>query len=121
MSFRKYTGSDKYHFRYYKKTVFHPFLVIVVVVVDKKKGQYLVSGFSLTSSEKAVNKKPGRYIKFDSNPSGDTEEKCYLCKTLIKSKKSYLFTRPLWTWHLSKEDEKKVDELLAKMQKENNL
>ena len=120
MSFRKYTGSDKYHFRYYKKTVFHPFLVIIVVEVDKKKGKYLVSGFSLTSSEKAVNKKPGRYIKFNSNPSGDIEEKCYLCKTPIKNKKSYLFTRPLWNWHLSKEDEKKVDELLAKMQKENN-
>ena len=37
MSFKKYKGTDKYHFRVYKRNGQHPF---VVVMITKKNGKW---------------------------------------------------------------------------------
>ena len=44
MSFKKYNGPDKYHFRVYKRFGQHPFVVVMITEQTLNNGHYLVSG-----------------------------------------------------------------------------
>ena len=114
--FKKYNGKDKYHFRYYRKSVNHPFLVIMVTEELEKEGKYIITGFSLTHSAEMVLKKPSKFVRFIKNPNPEDGEPSYYC-TDIKRDRSEYFSEPLKKWHLSKEDEQLVDELLTKKKK----
>ena len=113
MSFRKYSGTDRYHFRYYRKSVNHPFLVVMIIKEEEKEGKYIISGFSLTHSAELVLKRPSRFIRFVENPNPNDHEPSYFCIDL-KSDSSKYFSEPIKKWHLSKKDEAIIDELLKK-------
>ena len=117
MPFRKYKGNDKYHFRYYHLSNNHPFLVVLVFEEKIKNRKILISGFNLTTSQKIVNKKPTRFIQLETNPNPSDESLSYLSVNLVKLKPSKLFSDPLTSWHLSKNDEKKIDELMNRKYK----
>ena len=117
MSYRKYSGKDKYHFRYYHLSNNHPFLVVLVLDERKKKGKVLISGFGLTSSDTMPRKKPTKYIKLSKNPNPNDDSPSYVHISLVQLKQSKLFSDPIDNWHLSKEDEKKIDDLLLKKNK----
>ena len=117
MPFRKYKGDDKYHFRYYHLSNNHPFLVVLVLEEKIKNGKILISGFNLTTSSKIVSKKPTRFILLEANPNPSDDSPSYLNVDLVKLKPSKLFSDPLTSWHLSKNDEKKIDELMNRKYK----
>ena len=114
MSYKKYTGTDKYHFRYYRLSNNHPFLVVLVLEEKRKNGKVLISGFNMTSSSNLPKKKPTKFIKLDENPEPESNEDSYVKVDLVNSKPSKLFTSPLKGWHLSAEDEKKIDDLIER-------
>ena len=114
MSYKKYTGKDKYHFRYYRLSNNHPFLVVLVFEEKRKNGKVLISGFNMTSSSSLPKKKPTKFIKLDDNPEPESDGDSYINVDLVNSKPSKLFTSPLNGWHLSKDDEKKIDELIER-------
>ena len=105
MSYRKYKGGDKYHFRYYRLSNNHPFLVVLVLEEKNKKGDVLISGFGMTTSTKLVNQKPTRFIKLIKNPNPNDDSISYIKVDLVKLKKSKFFSDPLNGWHLSQKDE----------------
>jgi len=113
MAFKKYNGKDRYHFRYYRKSVNHPFLVVMIVKEEEKEGKYIISGFSLTHSAEVVLKRPSRYVRFTTNPNPNDSEPSYFCVDL-KSDKSKYFSEPIKKWHLNKKDEEYIDSLLKK-------
>lgn len=114
MSYKKYTGKDKYHFRWYRKTRNHPFLVVLVVGESDKNGVIKISGFNITSSSLAFIKNKNDYIKLDNNPSSENDKDAYLCKRLVQNVPSKYFSRPIRGWRLSESDIEKVDALLKK-------
>ena len=117
MPFKKYKGDDKYHFRYYHLSNNHPFLVVLVLEEKIKNGKILISGFNLTTSQKMVSKKPTRFVLLETNPNPSDDSPSYLSVDLVKLKPSKLFSDPLTSWHLSKIDEKKIDELMNRKYK----
>ena len=114
MSYVKYNGKDKYHFRWYRKSLNHPFLVTLVVQEKDESGKYLITGFNITSSLLKVLERPNRYIKLDNNPNPENDSDAYVNITLVKNQPAKFFSRPLRKWKLTKEDEKKIDDLLNK-------
>ena len=114
MSFRKYSGKDKYHFRYYHLSNNHPFLVVLVLEEKKEKKRYYLSGFNMTTSPTVPSKKPTRFLKLKVNPNPDDNSQSYLKVDLVKLKPSKLFSDPLSNWHLSKEDEKTIEVFIKK-------
>ena len=117
MSYRKYNGKDKYHFRYYRLSNNHPFLVVLVLDERKKNGKVFISGFGLTTSNIMPKKRPTRYIKLFQNPNPNDNSPSYINTDLVKMKKSKLFSDPIENWHLSKEDERMIDDLISKKYK----
>ena len=115
MAFQKYEGSDKYHFRYYRKSVNHPFLVVLVASVEEEDGKFLLTGFSLTHSAEVVLKRPSRFIRFKTNPNPDDSDPSFLCVNVVSDAKSKYFSEPLKKWHLCEEDEKAIDEIVERM------
>ena len=114
--FKKYNGKDKYHFRYYRKSVYHPFLVIMVTEEIEKEGKYTITGFSLTHSAEMVLKRPSKFVRFSKNPNPEDNEPSYFCID-IKTDKSKYFSEPLKKWHLYKKDEQLIDELIKRKKK----
>ena len=114
MPYRKYKGSDKYHFRYYHLSNNHPFLVVLVLEEKKENGKVLISGFNMTTSIKLYNKRAGKFIKLKSNPDPSNKKQSFIKTDLVKMKPSKLFSDPLVGWHLSDEDIKAVDEMIDK-------
>ena len=114
MPYRKYKGSDKYHFRYYHLSNNHPFLVVLVLEEKKENRKVLISGFNMTTSEKLFNKKPGKFVKLKKNPDPNSAKQSYVKTDLVSMKPSKFFSDPLDWWHLSKEDVKSIDEMIDK-------
>jgi len=103
--------SSKYHFRKYRLSQYHPFLVALVIEESDKDGKTLISGFNMTRSITYVIKKPNKFIKID-NPNPEDDADCYICVDALKDKPIKYFTKPLKNWSLSEDDEKVIDELV---------
>ncbi len=106
--------NKKYHFRYYRVSKGHPFLVVLVTESKNKKGKIVYSGFNMTHSVIAVLKNPHNYIKLSINPNPQDDCDSYLKTTLIREKAAQLFSSPIEGWELSNEDEKTIDDLIKK-------
>ena len=103
--------SSKYHFRRYRLSQNHPFLVALVIEETNKDGKILISGFNMTRSIMYVLSRPNKFIKID-NPNPEDDADCYVCVDALKDKPIKYFSKPLKDWSLSEEDEKKIDELV---------
>ncbi len=101
----------KYHFRRYKVTKGHPFLVVVVNETTDEKGRTLLSGFNLTHSVEYVLTRPNKYIRIE-NPNPTDDAYCYLNTDMVKDKPITKFTKPIPDWEISEEDIKQIDEIL---------
>ena len=58
----------KYHFRYYRKSQYHPFLVAIVIESADDNGKVLLSGFNMTRSVEMILKDPSKFIRI-TNPN----------------------------------------------------
>ena len=113
MSYKKYVGKDKYHFRIYKASIGHPF--IVVAVEEKvQDGKTYISGYMITHSLDRVLNKPGSYISLNKNPNPHDDRPSYINKYRVNNMPSSKFSKPYPNWHLTKEDEIQIDELEKK-------
>lgn len=117
MSFKKYKGPDKYHFRVYKKSIGHPFVVATVSQTVDEKGEVLISGYLVTHSLERVFSKPGSYKRMKTNPNPRDTGPSFLNKYRITDIPSKCFSKPYNSWHLSKEDESYIDYLESKFKK----
>ena len=117
MSHQRYKGKNKYHFRYYRKTQYHPFLVVLVTNENGEGKDIKISGFNMTSSTLKFLERPNRFIKLDKNPNPKTDAESYVSIDYIENQPAKLFTRPIRRWELSKEDEIKIDKLLLAKKK----
>lgn len=100
----------KYHFRRYRLSQNHPFLV-AIVFEDKINGKKLISGFNMTHSVKYVESRKNKFIQI-SNPNPNDDIDCYVSTDPIKNKPEKYFSKPLKKWALSIEDEIKIDKLV---------
>ena len=101
----------KYHFRYYRKSGNHPFLVAIVIESETEDGKAILSGFNMTRSIEIVLKNPNKFIRI-TNPNPNDDAPCFVCVDPIKDKPLKLFTRPIRDWELAGEDEPIIDELV---------
>ena len=102
---------SKYHFRRYRPSQYHPFLVALVTEEASKNGKLLRSGFNMTRSLSIVMSKRNKYIQI-TNPNPEDDLDCYLCVDALKNKPIKLFSEPLEGWKLTEEDEKVIDDLV---------
>ena len=102
---------QKYHFRYYRPSQNHPFLVALVKENIGDDGKVYLSGFNITHSFMMFYKNPNDYIKIQ-NPNPNDDADCFVQKAGIKDKPLKLFSSPIKGWSLSEEDEKLIDELV---------
>ena len=108
---KAYYQNEKYHFRYYRKSINHPFLVALVMEQEDDEGKILISGFNVTRSIEKVLKKPTKFIRIE-NPSPNDDAPSFICIDPIKNKPLKFFTRPIKDWKLSIEDQATIDELV---------
>ena len=108
---KEFYQNRKYHFRYYRKSKYHPFLVAIVIELDEENGKALITGFNMTRSIEQVLKTPEKFIRIN-NPNPNDDAPSFVCVDPIKNKPLKLFTRPIRDWELSPEDEKQLDELV---------
>lgn len=108
---KKDQNLNPYHFRKYKISKNHPFLVVLVKVDGEVNEQILLSGFNLTRSKKIYNKKRNKYIKIQ-NPNPNDNADSYLCLDIVMNRPLYYFTGPLIGWELSKKDKKRIKEII---------
>ena len=102
---------SKYHFRRYRLSQNHPFLVALVTEEKDENGKVLISGFNMTRSITYVLSRPNKFIRIDNpNPLDDAE--CYVYVDALKDKPMKYLSKPLKDWALSEEDEKVIDELV---------
>ena len=111
MGFKKYKGNDKYHFRVYKKSIGHPFIVVTVSEQIDDNGKILISGYMITHSLNRVIDKPKSYRRLKNNPNPSDERISFINVFRISDVPSNSFSRPYNNWHLSKEDERLIDAL----------
>lgn len=104
-------AGKKYHFRYYRKSQNHPFLVAIVIESKTEDGKAFLSGFNMTRSIEMVLKHPDKFVRI-SNPNPEDDAPCFVCVDPIKNKPLKYFTRPIRDWELSIEDEPAIDELV---------
>ena len=109
MSFKEYKGPDKYHFRFYKKSIFHPFIVVAVTEERNENGQIYLSGYLLTTSILRAMDKPATYRRLKLNPNPNDDKVSFVNRHRVSDIPSSFFTKPHPSWHLSKEDEKMID------------
>ena len=102
----------KYHFRYYRLSQNHPFLVAIVVETKDNSGKTKISGFNMTRSIEMVIKDPSKFIRI-ANPNPSDDAPCYVCIDPIKNKPLKYFTRPIRDWDLNEDDIKQIDELVS--------
>ena len=108
MSYKRYTGKDKYHVRVRKRTG-HP----VVIVAEDKNFLY---GYDTTTSIKKYLSHRRFYHKLESKltQKNDAENKStYLYKKRIKDKKNG-YSKPYNNSHLTLNDELYIDYLELK-------
>ena len=111
MSFRRYTGPDKYHFRIYKRNGQHPFVVVMITEQKEQNGHYLVSGYMITHDLIKTLEYPKSYVKLNQNPNPNDDADCFLCLKRFEDIKDSRFSKPYNNWHLSKIDEKFIENL----------
>lgn len=111
MSFKSYKGPDKYHFRVYKKSIGHPFIVVAVSETIDKDGIKLISGYLITHSLERVSEKPTVYKRLTKNPNPNDKRLSFVNKHRINDIPANSFSKPYTNWHLSKEDELLIDAL----------
>ena len=111
MSFKRYNGADKYHFRYYRKTVNHPFIVVAITGEKESNAVICLSGYMMTSSKSRVKKKKRQYLKLSKNPNPNDQKDSFVCVTRISNIPQNCFSKPFSSWHLAKEDELLIDSL----------
>ncbi|MBO7615362.1 MAG: hypothetical protein J6T15_06710 [Bacilli bacterium] len=102
---------QKYHFRYYRPSYNHPFLVALVKEDIGNDGKIYLSGFNVTHSFGMFYKNPNGYLKI-TNPNKNDDAECFVQKDGIKNKPLKLFSNPIKGWNLTEEDEKLIDELV---------
>ena len=111
MRFKKYKGQDKYHFRFDRTSIYHPFLVVAVTEEKDENGKIFISGYMMTTSLIRAMDKPGTYKRLKQNPNPNDEKISFVNKYRINDMPANCFTKPHPSWHLSKEDEKLIDRL----------
>ena len=104
---------DKYHFRRYRISKNHPFLVVLIVESTNENGETLVSGFNMTRSISYVLSRPNKFIRID-NPNPVDDSDCYLCVDIIRNKPIKYFSSPIKNWKLSEEDISTIDDLVKR-------
>ena len=114
MKYKKYTGADKYHFRVYKRSIGHPFIVVAVSERTDEDGKILISGYMMTHSLERVSEKPGVYKRLKKNPNPADDRLSFVNKNRIDDIPANSFSKPYNSWHLSKEDEMLIDSLEKK-------
>ena len=103
--------ASKYHFRKYRLSLNHPFLVALVTEETNSDGKLLISGFNMTRSITYVLTRPNKFIRINNpNPLDDAE--CFICVDALKNKPIKYFSKPLKDWALSEEDEIVIDDLV---------
>lgn len=110
---------SKYHFRRYRLSQYHPFLVALVIEKIDSNGKILISGFNMTRSLSQVMSRRNKYIQI-TNPNPEDDLDCYICVDALKNKPIKYFTDPLEGWELSEDDEKIIDELVSQKIKNSN-
>ncbi|MCR5308667.1 MAG: hypothetical protein K6E21_00960 [Bacilli bacterium] len=111
MRYKKYNGTDKYHFRIYKKSIGHPFIVVAVSETTDDNGEVVISGYMLTHSLLRVTEKPGAYERLNINPNPNDKRLSFVNTFRINNVPAEFFSKPYPKWHLSKEDELIIDNL----------
>ncbi len=111
MGFKRYNGNDKYHFRVYRKSIGHPFIVVTVMERSDETGKILISGYMMTHSIPRVMDKPKTYKRLKVNPNPSDDRVSFVNKYRINDIPANNFSRPYSNWHLSKEDEQLIDAL----------
>lgn len=119
MRFKKYKGQDKYHFRVYRKSIGHPFIVVAVSERIDENGEIFISGYMMTHSLPRVADKPGTYKRLMKNPNPSDARISFVNKYRLTDIPAKSFSRPYNNWHLSEDDEKLID-YLEKHYKNNN-
>ena len=110
---KKNNKKNTYHFRRYRLSKFHPFLVVLVTEESNINGKILLSGFNLTRSASIARKKSNKFIQIK-NPNPDDDLDCYLCTDIVLNKPISLFQAPIRKWKLSDKDKRIVDKLVEK-------
>ncbi len=111
MGFKKYQGKDKYHFRFYRTSMYHPFIVVAVTEEKDENGKIFISGYMMTTSLTRAMDKPGTYKRLKQNPNPNDEKISFVNKYRINDVPANCFTKPHASWHLSEDDEKLIDSL----------
>ena len=111
MKYKKYKGTDKYHFRVYRKSIGHPFVVVTVSEKQADDGKILISGYLITHSIQRAIEKPSSYKRLKKNPNPFDERISFINRFRITDVPANNFSKPYSNWHLSKEDELLVDSL----------
>lgn len=119
MRYKRYSGGDKYHFRFFKKAIFHPFIVVAVTEEKELNGQVLISGYMMTTSLSRAMDKPGCYKRLKENPNPNDDKLSFVNKYRVSDIPASYFTKPHPSWHLCKEDEQLIDALEKKYSKRN--
>lgn len=110
MKYKKYNGLDKYHFRVYKASMGHPFIVVAVKeeIID---GKITIDGYLMTHSLERVCDKPGTYQRLKTNPNPRDNRPAFINKFKVYNLPANKFSKPYTSWHLSKKDEEMIDRL----------
>ena len=103
--------ASKYHFRRYRLSKNHPFLVALVIEEINSNGKVLISGFNMTRSVTYVLSRPNKFIRIE-NPNPLDDADCFICVDALKDRPLKYFSKPLKDWSLSEEDEKVIDDLV---------
>ena len=111
MSFKEYKGSDKYHFRVYRRSIGHPFIVVAVSQRQDENGKIFISGYMMTHSLIRVMDKPKSYKRLKINPNPTDDRLSFVNKYRLNDIPANSFSKPYPNWHLSKEDEMLIDNL----------
>lgn len=114
MRYKKYKGNDKYHFRIYRTSINHPFIVVAIAEEKIEDGKVLFSGYMMTTSLLRAAEKPGSYKRLRKNPNPHDESASFVNKYRINDIPANKFSKPYTSWHLSTEDEKLIDSLERK-------
>ena len=109
--FKQYKGSDRFHFRIYKRNGHHPFVVVMVTEETMEDGHYLLSGYMITHDLAKIKKRPKSYVKLSKNPNPNDDEECFVFLKRFSNIKDSRFSKPYSNWHLHKEDEDFIIEL----------
>ena len=109
MRFRAYKGSDKYHFRIYRTSINHPFIVVAITEEKNENGKLLISGYMMTTSIQRVLDKPKSYKRLKRNPNPRDDGPSFINRYRITDMPANKFSKPYNNWHLSKDDEMLID------------